>query len=118
MAKIGNDADKNVAKRIRERRIILGWTQAQLAERVGLTYQQIYKYEAGINRVSAGRLMVIAKATSTPIAYFYEGNEELIHEDGPTGRAVLELARNFSGIRDHKQRHALLMMSRALTAEG
>jgi transcriptional regulator with XRE-family HTH domain len=52
---------------------MLGLTQQQLAEVIGVTYQQAHKYERGINRVSAGRLFEIARALSAPIMYFYEG---------------------------------------------
>src|SRR4051794_32727379 len=56
------EADRHVARRMRERRIMLGLTQQQVAELVGITYQQVHKYEAGGNRVSAGRLYRIAQA--------------------------------------------------------
>ena len=59
--------DDHVGGRIRERRIMLGLTQQQLAEMIGVTYQQAHKYERGINRVSAGRLFEIARALSAPI---------------------------------------------------
>jgi transcriptional regulator with XRE-family HTH domain len=71
--------DDHVGGRIRERRIMLGLTQQQLAEMIGVTYQQAHKYERGINRVSAGRLFEIARVLSAPITYFYEG----IGEEGP-----------------------------------
>ena len=65
--------DDYVGSRIRERRIMLGLTQQQLAEMIGVTYQQAHKYERGINRVSAGRLYEIASILSTPVDYFFEG---------------------------------------------
>ena len=52
---------------------MLGLTQQQLAELVGVTYQQTHKYERGINRVSAGRLFEIARVLSVPVGFFYEG---------------------------------------------
>jgi len=58
---------------------MLGLTQQQLAEMIGVTYQQAHKYERGINRVSAGRLFEIARALSAPISYFYEG----VGQEGP-----------------------------------
>jgi DNA-binding XRE family transcriptional regulator len=70
--------DNHVGGRIRERRIMLGLTQQQLAEMIGVTYQQAHKYERGINRVSAGRLFEIARALSAPITYFYEGLGEKV----------------------------------------
>src|SRR5258708_17084910 len=89
--------DDYVGARIRERRIMLGLTQQQLAEMIGVTYQQAHKYERGINRVSAGRLFEIARALNAPITYFYEG----IGEEGPRQitlhqRMQLEIARNLS----------------------
>ena len=71
--------DDHVGGQIRERRIMLGLTQQQLAAMIGVTYQQAHKYERGINRVSAGRLYEIARALSAPIGYFYEG----IGQEGP-----------------------------------
>ena len=68
--------DDHVGRRIRDRRVMLGLTQQQLAEMIGVTYQQAHKYERGINRVSAGRLFEVAHALSAPITYFYEGIEE------------------------------------------
>src|SRR5712692_853630 len=65
--------DDHVGGRIRERRIMLGLTQQQLAEMIGVTYQQAHKYERGINRVSAGRLYEIARVLNAPITYFYDG---------------------------------------------
>ena len=56
------DVDRYVSLRIRQRRIMLGLTQQQLAELIGVTYQQAHKYETGINRISAGRLYHIARA--------------------------------------------------------
>ena len=66
------DIDRHVGARVRERRIMLGLTQQQLADLIGVTYQQAHKYERGINRVSAGRLYEIAQVLSVPIGYFFE----------------------------------------------
>ena len=110
-AAVGN----HVGGRIRERRIVLGLTQQQLAEMIGVTYQQAHKYERGINRVSAGRLFEIARALSTPITYFYDG----IGEEGPRQitlhqRMQLEIARNFVEIRNEKHQEAVSQLARAL----
>src|SRR4051812_49565199 len=67
------DADRHVARRIRERRLELGLTQQQLAELVGVTYQQAHKYEKGDNRVAVGRLYLIARALDVEPAHFFEG---------------------------------------------
>jgi transcriptional regulator with XRE-family HTH domain len=67
--------DRHVGSRIRDRRNMLaGMSQAKLAERVGVTYQQIQKYERGVNRLSVSRLSQIAQILEVPIAYFFEEN--------------------------------------------
>src|SRR5258706_15216779 len=65
--------DDHVGARIRERRIMLGLTQQQLAEMIGVTYQQAHKYERGINRVSAGRLSQVYPVPQAAGRDFYEG---------------------------------------------
>src|SRR5690242_9470455 len=110
-------ADDHISGRIRERRIMLGLTQQQLAETIGVTYQQAHKYERGINRVSAGRLFEIARALSTPITYFYEGiGEEGPRQITPHQRMLLEIARNFAEIRNEKHQEAVSQLARALAS--
>jgi len=109
--------DDHVGGRIRERRIMLGLTQQQFAEMIGVTYQQAHKYERGINRVSAGRLFEIARALSAPITYFFEG----IGEEGPRPilphqRTLLEITRNIAEIRNEKHREAISQLARALAS--
>ena len=109
--------DDHVGSRIRERRIMLGLTQQQLAEMIGVTYQQAHKYERGINRVSAGRLFEIARALSAPITYFYEGiGEEGPKQITPHQRMLLEIARNFAEIRNEKHQEAVSQLARALAS--
>jgi transcriptional regulator with XRE-family HTH domain len=112
------DIDRHVGARVRERRIMLGFTQQQLADLIGVTYQQAHKYERGINRISAGRLYEIAHVLSVPVNYFFDGLE------GDAGRAVsprermcLELARNFAHIPNEKYQEALSQLARVLAAE-
>src|SRR5271156_3364828 len=107
--------DDHVGGRIRERRIMLGLTQQQLAEMIGVTYQQAHKYERGINRVSAGRLYEIARVLNAPITYFYEG----IADDKPRAvpppqRMLLEIARNFAEIQNEKHQEAVSQLARVL----
>src|SRR5208283_4973465 len=99
-----------------ERRIMLGLTQQQLAEIIGVTYQQAHKYERGINRVSAGRLFEIARALSAPISYFYEGvgGQMAPKPIAPHQRMLLEIARNFAEIRNEKHQEAASQLARAL----
>jgi len=65
--------DVHVGARMRQRRTLLGMSQEKLGTAVGLTFQQIQKYERGANRVSASKLWEIAAALKTPVAYFYDG---------------------------------------------
>ena len=65
--------DVYVGKRVRHRRWLVGITQQQLAEQVGIKFQQIQKYETGANRVSASRLWDISEALSVPVSYFFAG---------------------------------------------
>jgi transcriptional regulator with XRE-family HTH domain len=114
------DVDRYVSLRIRQRRIMLGLTQQQMAELIGVTYQQAHKYETGINRISAGRLYQIARALGVEISYFFEDVEpdknakpkdkELM----PQQRMLLELARNFSAISSRKHQDALCNLARVL----
>ncbi len=111
-----NDADRHVGARIRERRIMLGLSQQQLAVLIGVTYQQAHKYERGLNRISAGRLYDIAGVLSVPISWFFEGMEAepATAEMTPRQRMCLELARNFAMIDNLKHQEALSAMARAL----
>jgi len=109
------DVDRYVGARIRERRILLGLTQQQMAELIGVTYQQAYKYEKGINRVAAGRLYEVARALGVELGYFYEGLQtggRLV--PSPSQRMLLDLARNFLNIPDPKHREAVAKLARAL----
>ena len=94
---------------------MLGLTQQQLAELIGVTYQQAHKYERGINRVSAGRLFEIAGILSVPVSYFYEGiGEENVRPVTPRERMTLEIARNFADIADERHQAAVSQLARAL----
>ncbi len=72
-ADVSNDIDLHLGKRLRRRRRLLGLTQQQLAEAVGVRFQQIQKYECGANRISAARLWSLAEALEVQVGYFYEG---------------------------------------------
>ena len=111
-----NNADRHVGARIRERRVMLGLSQQQLAVMIGVTYQQAHKYERGLNRISAGRLYDIAGVLSVPISWFFEGMQEdpAALEMSPRQRMCLELARNFAMIDNLKHQEALSQMARAL----
>ena len=108
------DADRHIGTRLRARRVMLGLTQLQVAEMLGVTYQQAHKYETGINRISAGRLHALARALEVEPAYFYEG---LGSGETPRPtvrqRQVIELARSFT-VLPRQQQVALAEMARAL----
>ncbi len=70
---MGADIDLHLGKRLRRRRRLLGLTQQQVAEVVGIRFQQIQKYECGANRISAARLWQLSEALDVPISYFYDG---------------------------------------------
>ena len=111
--------DRHVGSRIRERRTMLGLTQQQLADLIGVTYQQAHKYERGINRVSAGRLYEMAQVLGVAVTFFYEGLETPV--EAPVNerqRLCLELARNFSLIINPRHQEALTQLARALANEA
>ena len=115
--KYANYMDSQVGARLRQRRIMMGLSQQQLADKIGVTYQQAHKYERAINRISAGRLYEVAHVLNVPVSYFFEGLGE---DDNsvltPRQRMYLELARNFSNIPDDKLQAALAQLARALAS--
>ena len=112
--------DHFVSLRIRQRRIMLGLTQQQMAQVIGVTYQQAHKYETGVNRISAGRLHQIAQALGVDIGYFFEDvepgtkNPQTAAELMPQQRMLLELARNFTHLTNKKHQEALSNLARVL----
>lgn len=121
--------DVHVGKRIRHRRWMVGMTQQQLGENVGIKFQQIQKYETGMNRVSASRLWDIAAALEVPVSFFFEGIgdegtpkiEALMQ--GTVGRGdlladkeALELVRSYYAIPE-QQRRKLFDLARVLSDE-
>jgi transcriptional regulator with XRE-family HTH domain len=115
-----NAADRHVGARIRERRVMMGLSQQQLAKMIGVTYQQAHKYERGLNRISAGRLFEIGQVLNVPVSWFFEGlsPETETQEASPRQRMCLELARNFALIDNEKHQEALSQMARALAAQS
>ena len=117
--------DVHVGKRIRHRRWMVGMTQQQLAEKVGIKFQQIQKYETGMNRVSASRLWDIASALEVPINFFFEGIEDesvsidTLMEPQNKGdlladKEALELVRSYYAIPEN-QRRRLFELARVLS---
>lgn len=120
--------DVHVGKRIRHRRWLVGMTQQQLAERVGIKFQQIQKYETGANRVSASRLWDIADALEVPVSFFFEGIESEAEQEAAEASAVaaampadilgdkeaLDLVRSYYAIPEN-QRRRLFELARVLS---
>jgi len=112
------DIDRHVGARVRQRRVMLGLTQQQMADLIGVTYQQAHKYEKGINRVAAGRLYHMARVLGVDIGYFFEGlNGEGAFHASPQQRMLLDLARNFISIRTRRHQEAVCTLARALTSD-
>ncbi len=123
-----NPIDLHVGARIRMRRKILGVSQERLAEDLGLTFQQIQKYERGANRVSASKLYEIAKSLQSSVAYFFEGladttgdgmaeaGEPFVHDFLMTSEG-LELAALFPRITRPKVRRRILELVRSMAEE-
>src|SRR3954452_22785567 len=109
------DIDRYVGARMRERRIMLGLTQQQMAELIGVTYQQAHKYEKGINRIAAGRLFTMAQALGVDVSYFFHDIESRQDfQPSPQQRMLLELARTFIGMPSRRHQEALCGLARAL----
>jgi transcriptional regulator with XRE-family HTH domain len=112
------DIDQLVGDRIRSRRIVLGLTQQQMADIIGVTYQQAHKYEKGVNRIAAGRLFQIAQALGVEVGYFFEGMAEVGKtEASPQQRMLLELAHSFVAISNRRHQEAVCNLARALMDE-
>ena len=114
--------DVHVGKRIRQRRWVSGTTQQQLADQVGVKFQQIQKYETGMNRVSASRLWDIAAALGVDVAFFFEGlGGNLIPKDHAgmpsdilSDKEALDLLRSYYAIPEN-QRRRLFDLARVLS---
>ena len=117
--------DAHVGARIRLRRKLLGLSQQQLAERLGLTFQQVQKYERGVNRVSASKLYETAQVLQASVTHFFEGLDgEAAADAAPEGETTvtafllttegMELAALFPRIPKGRMRHQVLELVRTL----
>ena len=119
--KLPSGIDRVVGQRIRWRRKELKLTQEKLGELLGLTFQQVQKYEKGVNRVSAGRLFEMSTAMGVPITYFFDGAETFLdHQASQVAEAggaihapvmtseILDLIAAFQKIEDQSLRKSLL----------
>lgn len=120
-----NAVDRRVGQRLRTRRLEIGMSQERLAEILGITFQQIQKYEKGVNRIAASRLFDISSALDLPIARFFEGLSSSKKSDGSAGSIDnvlatpegVELIALFAAIKNRKVRQRVVELVRTL-AEG
>jgi transcriptional regulator with XRE-family HTH domain len=119
-AKSPDTTDRHVGARIRLQRTLTGMTQEKLADILGITFQQVQKYEKGTNRVGAGRLLAISKALGVPVSFFFEGQASSEGEEKPsdvqsllTSREGVALAQAFVRIESDAMRQAIVAMAQA-----
>lgn len=101
------DINKAIGRKIQELRLSKGMSAQQLAEQIGVTQQQVRKYEIGENRVSAGRLAMIAEALDVAPSYFFVGAENAITPPSCHQRMAIQASRNFMMIKDPQELHAI-----------
>ena len=102
-----NPIDIHVGNRIRMRRNLLGWSQEKLGDLLGLTFQQVQKYEKGLNRVSASRLWDFSTVLSIPVSFFFEDMDKEVAKQGPrtfSSREVLNLQEEVDSFNDDPMR--------------
>jgi transcriptional regulator with XRE-family HTH domain len=127
-----NPIDVHVGSRVRLRRNMLGMSQEKLGEKLGITFQQVQKYEKGTNRVGASRLQAIASILDTPVSFFFEDapgqnarQSKGFSEDSATSYVVdfissaegLQLNRAFVRITDPKVRRKIIELVRTIAAD-
>src|SRR5579871_368828 len=124
--KQANPIDVQVGNRVRIRRMLIGMSQEKLGDLLGLTFQQVQKYEKGVNRIGAGRLFEIARILGVPIDFFYDGvgasGETLAEAAPPVMEFVssgegLQLSLAFMKIKDPKVRKRVLDLVKSLAED-
>ncbi|WJS05587.1 helix-turn-helix domain-containing protein [Roseibium aggregatum] len=121
--------DAHVGQRIRFRRIMLGHSQEALAKALNLTFQQVQKYEKGVNRIGASRLFAIASFLHVPVGFFFEdmpGETQMpevseiapVNIDFMTSKEAVKLCQAFSRIEDQNVRTNLIQMTSAIAGEA
>jgi transcriptional regulator with XRE-family HTH domain len=122
-----NPIDIQVGNRVRIRRMLIGMSQERLGDLLGLTFQQVQKYEKGVNRIGAGRLFEVSRILNVPVDFFYEGVNAMPAgaseaESAPVMEFVssgegLQLSLAFMKIRDTKVRKRVLDLVKSLAEE-
>ncbi|WP_286192270.1 helix-turn-helix domain-containing protein [Roseomonas genomospecies 6] len=118
------EVDRHVGKRLRLRRTLLGMSQERLAAAIGLTFQQVQKYEKGTNRVGASMLVRLSQALDVPISFFFDDMPEgtvatpLTTSDGlPLSRRILDLARHYNEIESETVRDQIFALVKSLSPD-
>ena len=118
--------DRHVGRRVSEKRISLGYNQSDLGRALGLTFQQIQKYEKGANRISAARLWQLSEALETPVSYFYDGLAEALEQqttarpersDMFSRKETMDLIQAYYQL-DERPRRRRLDLAKSLHADG
>lgn len=114
------EVDQFVGDKIYSLRLAKGLSRQQLSDVIGVTHQQLQKYEKGTNRISVGRLVLIAKALGKTVNYFYEGLDSQESEPILTQhqRMCIEVSRNFMKIRSAEHQNAVNTLVRSLVKES
>jgi len=125
--KQANPIDIQVGNRVRIRRMLIGMSQERLGDLLGLTFQQVQKYEKGVNRIGAGRLFEVSRILNVPVDFFYEGvNDAASGANETDGAPVmdfvssgegLQLSLAFMKIKDAKVRKRVLDLVKSLAEE-
>ena len=125
-ARLPNPIDVHVGARVRLRRFLLGMSQGRLADQLGVTFQQVQKYEKGTNRISASRLQAISDVFRVPPSFFFQDDDSAMpsagagHETGDVSTFVsskegLDLNRAFLKIEDPAVRKSIIQLATALS---
>jgi len=120
---MATDFDRIIASRVRAKRMLAGMSQEKLAEHLGLTFQQVQKYERGANRVSASKLYEIAGALGVPVGYFFADLPSGVSPAGPTDSDLLsspdsrELAALYARITRPRVREQVLQLVRMMAED-
>jgi transcriptional regulator with XRE-family HTH domain len=121
---VPNKDDVHLGARVKQRRVVMGLSQEKLGKQLGITFQQVQKYERGVNRISASRLMDMSRILQVPITFFYdelpasgfgEGEqEEFLGKDPMMKRETLALVRAYYRISDPQVRKRVLELTKAM----
>jgi transcriptional regulator with XRE-family HTH domain len=125
MKKTPNPFDKFVGQRVRMARLMQGKSQEWLGEKLGLTFQQVQKYEAGKNRIGSSRMQQISEALEQPVSWFFDekgGGDKKKSSDVVTQMATLpygiDLARAYVALPHNKDRLTVMAVARAIAEAG